>query len=579
MDPVVEIKARLPIEQLVSQYVQLKPKGRSFISLCPFHNDKHPSFLVSPDKGIAYCFACSSGGDIFSFYQKIENVDFPQAIRDLAEKTGVTLPDRGKAPVIEKDEKERLRSCIESAQAFFLASFQSSVPAQEYIAKRGVSQDLLTKFGIGYAPDSFSALYQHLLKDGFSRREIVAAGLGIQKDLSEERIYDRFRNRITFPICDAQGRIIAFGGRTIGDDDAKYINSSEGPLYRKASVLFGLHLAKEAIRAERRIVMVEGYFDVVACHKAGICNTVAVSGTALTEEHARILKRSADAVVLCLDADRAGQDAAERAFMLCSREGLIVYLVRLPAKDPDEVAQGDPAALRSMLSEHLTPYLDAVLHDMQTTALTTPELRRGAEQRALQLLVSLPTGTERDRYREQFGKIFGDSFTRRLLLAESDPLHAHKPSAEHREEPRGGATSLFTPAEVTLGLFVLYPSARGLLGELIVCDDPFSAALHDAIRSAGTETVTLPPEYAERLSVLLLYCEQHAFQDWSESLAVREIRKNCQRANRATILLKQREITEKLRQAQAEGRSIDAAQLETQFQQVLKLGRMAESGK
>ncbi len=575
MDPVTEIKARLPIEQLVSQYVQLKPKGRSFISLCPFHNDKHPSFLVSPDKGIAYCFACSSGGDIFSFYQKIENVDFPQAIRDLAEKTGVTLPDRGKAPVIEKDEKERLRSCTESAQAFFLASFQASTPAKDYIAKRGVPQELMEKFGIGYAPDSFSALYQHLLKEGFSRREIVAAGLGIQKDLAEEKIYDRFRNRIIFPISDAQGRIIAFGGRTIGDDDAKYINSSEGPLYRKASVLFGLHLAKEAIRAERRIIMVEGYFDVVACHKAGVSNVVAVSGTALTEEHARILKRGADSVVLCLDADRAGQDAAERAFMLCSREGLIVYLVRLPAKDPDEVAQGDPAALKTMLSEKLVPYLDAVLHDMQATALTTPELRRNAEERALRLLVSLPAGVERDENRARFGKIFGDSFSRRLQLAESDPLRAQKLTGEHKEEPRGGASSLFTPAEVTLGLFVLYPSVRSLLGELIISDDPFSAALHKAITDAKTGNVVLAPEYAERLSVLLLYCEQHAFQDWSESLAVREIRTNCQRANRATILAKQREITEKMRAAQAEGRLVEAAQLEMQFQQVLKLGRMA----
>jgi DNA primase len=574
MDPVADIKARLPIEQLVAQYVQLKPKGRSFIGLCPFHNDKHPSFLVSPDKGIAYCFACNSGGDIFSFYQKIESVDFPQAIRDLAEKTGVQLPERGKAPVIERDEKERLRMCIEAAQKFFLASFHSSPAAQAYIVKRGVPSELIERFGIGYAPDSFSALYQHLLKEGFSRKEIVTAGLGIQKDLSEERIYDRFRNRITFPISDTQGRIIAFGGRTIGDDDAKYINSSESPLYRKASVLFGLHLAREAIRSERRVVMVEGYFDVVACHKAGVTNAVAVSGTALTEEHARTLKRSADSVVLCLDADRAGQQAAERAFGLCSREGLIVHIVRLSAKDPDEVATTDPQALRKLLSERLVPYLDAVLHDMQTNPLTTPELRRSAEDRALHLVAAVPAGVEQDQYRERFGKIFGDSFTRRFHMIQSDPSLLHTgPTATL--DPRGGSTSLFSPTEVTLGLFALYPSVRSLLGELIAPDDPFGATLYASIQSAGACAVSVPAEHAERLAVLLMYCEQHGFQDWSASLATREIRRNCQRANRMMILQKQREVTEKLKIAHAEGRLMDAAQLETQFQQILKLTKMA----
>jgi len=573
MDPVADIKARLPIEQLVAQYVQLKPKGRSFIGLCPFHNDKHPSFLVSPDKGIAYCFACNSGGDIFSFYQKIENVDFPLAIRDLAERTGVALPERGNAPVIEKDEKERLRSCMDAAQKFFLSSLRSSPPAQEYLAKRAVPPDLLERFGIGYAPDSFSALYQHLLKEGYSRKEIVSAGLGIQKDLSEERIYDRFRNRITFPISDAQGRIIAFGGRTIGDDDAKYINSSEGPLYRKASVLFGLHLAREGIRSERRVIMVEGYFDVVACHRAGATNAVAVSGTALTEEHARLLKRVADSVVLCLDADRAGQDAAERAFGLCAKEGLAVYVVRLPAKDPDEVARDAPDALLRMLREDAVPYLDMVYRDLQRDPLTTPESRRRAEDRALQLLVALPEGVERDAYREKFSKIFGDSFTRRLQMAEANPTLRRQPISSPVESPM--STSLFSPVEVTLGLFALYPAARGILSELIEPDEPFAAALFLALRQAGEGKVTVETQYEERLAVLLLFCEQHGFQDWGESLALREIRRNCQRANRAMIARKQREITEKLREAQLQGRSAEAAQLETQFQQVLKLSKMA----
>ena len=411
MDPVSEIKARLPIEQLVGQYVQMKPKGRNFVSLCPFHNDKHPSFLISPDKGIAYCFACNSGGDIFSFYQKVENVDFPQAIRELAERTGVALPKRGDAPIVDKDEKEQLRSCVEAAQKFFRKNLVSSELATKYLGKRGVPAALIETFGMGYAPDSFSDTYQYLLKEGFSRKEIIAAGLGIQKELSEERIYDRFRNRLMFPISDMQGRIVAFGGRTLGEDDAKYINSSEGPIYRKSGILFGLHLAREAIRENKRVVMVEGYFDVVACHKVGITNVVAVSGTALTEEHARILKRGADAVVLCLDADRAGQEAAERAFHILSKEGILVLAAEITAKDPDEAAQADAEDLKKRITDGAKPYLDLVLGQMRSQNLSRPEDRRNALQRVLKLLSALPTAVERQQYMAPFAALFGTTET------------------------------------------------------------------------------------------------------------------------------------------------------------------------
>lgn len=570
MDPVTEIKARLPIEQLVAQYVQIKPKGRSFVSLCPFHNDKHPSFLISPDKGIAYCFACNSGGDIFSFYQKIENVDFGQAVRDLAERVGITLPKASHQPKVDKDERERLRDCIEAAHAFFRSSLTSSDVAKQYLTRRLMSPELQEKFGVGYAPDSFSALYQHLLKKDFSRREIVAAGLGIQKELSEERIYDRFRNRLIFPIADLQGRIVAFGGRTLGDDDAKYINSSEGPIYHKGSTLFGLHLAREAIRKERRIIMVEGYFDVVACHKVGMENVVAVSGTALTEEHARIIKRMADAVVLCLDADRAGKDAAERSFQILSKEGIVVRVATLSAKDPDEVATTDPEGLRSLLSDRSEPYLDAVLREIREKGTLTPEMRKSSEDRALRLVRSIPPSEQYDHYRQEFGSIFGDTFKERLLRPEI-------PSTPDRPLPAGSTASvqLFSPMEIVLALFVLYPRLRNVLPELIAPDDGFPQKLFEALKIAGEGAVSLEGAESERLGVLLLFCEQHGFQEWSDGLAASEIRRNCHQANRATIAAKQREVTAKLVRARQEGRTVDEEHLLTQYQQILKLSKMA----
>ncbi|MBT4367705.1 DNA primase, partial [Candidatus Peregrinibacteria bacterium] len=220
MDPVEEIKSRLPIEELIGQYCQLQKKGRNFVCLCPFHNDTHPSFTVSPDKGIGYCFACNSGGDIFSFYQQVENVDFRQALKDLAEKAGVELPEVSKESVVKKDEKDRLRECLEATKDFYADSLKNNEVAKKYLEERGIPQEQIELFGIGVSPDSFSETYNHLLKKGFSKSEILKAGISVQKDLSEERMYDRFRNRLMFPIFDAQGKIVGFGGRTLGDDDA-----------------------------------------------------------------------------------------------------------------------------------------------------------------------------------------------------------------------------------------------------------------------------------------------------------------------------------------------------------------------
>jgi hypothetical protein len=205
---------RLPIEQLVAQYCQLQKKGRNFVCLCPFHNDSKPSLLVSPDKGIAYCFACQTGGDIFSFYQAIEGVAFPQALKELAERAGVVLENKPGMAAPKKDEKDRARDCLLSALSFYRAQLSGSASAKEYLAKRAVPAEQIERFEIGVAPDSFSATYEHLLKQGFSRKEILAAGLGVQKELQDEKIYDRFRHRLMFPIHDPQGAIVGFGGRS-----------------------------------------------------------------------------------------------------------------------------------------------------------------------------------------------------------------------------------------------------------------------------------------------------------------------------------------------------------------------------
>jgi DNA primase len=577
MDSVAEIKARLPIEQLVAQYCQLQKKGRSYRAVCPFHQDKNPSLLVSPDKGIAYCFACQSGGDIFSFYQKIEGVDFRQALKDLAERAGVKI-EHVSVPGPARDERERARACLETAAAFYREQLAASAPAQEYLRTRGVTDEQVALFELGVAPDGFTATYDALLRQGFSRNEVAAAGLGIQKDLKEGRVYDRFRNRLMFPIQDVQGRIIGFGGRTLGNDDAKYINTSDGPLYHKSTVLYGLHRAREAMRETKRCIVVEGYFDVLACHRVGVSNVVATCGTALTEDHVRLLQRSVDTVVLCLDSDRAGREAAERAFQLLARAGVNVQLVELPQKDPGDLAVSAPELLAQLLRDGGLPYVEVALRELKGSDLKSAEGLRRAQERLFILLSAIPTRIERMHYMESARSLFGVDAVQ--LSRDLDQFERRRPdiTTPTKAPELAKADDLFDPAELALGLLLAYPQHRSLLSELIEPEEGFAAVLFAALRAiphATPEALTLPDEHRERLGVLLLYCEHHGFTEWSESLAAREIRRNCQFANRQMLRGKQAAIRERLLQARAEGRSADELLLQNQYQQVLKLTRMA----
>jgi len=582
MDPVDEIKARLPIEMLVGEYCQLKKKGRGFVCVCPFHSDTHPSMQVSPDKGIAYCFACSSGGDVFSFYQKIEHVDFPQAIKDLAEKTGVKIEGMARPKPEEKDRKVRLKECLEAALAFYRQRLEKHPAAVEYLKKRGVPYEQVEEFELGYAPDSFSDTYQHLLKSGFSQSEIVDASLGIKKDLADGKIYDRFRNRIMFPIRDAHGALVGFGGRTLGDDDAKYINSGETVLYNKSSILFGLHLAKEAIRGKKRVVLVEGYFDLLACHRIGVRNAVAVSGTALTDLHVRTLKRIAESVVLCLDQDRAGRAASERAFYLCAPEGIEVRAVEIAGKDPDEAAMANPDHVRDALNGGGSLYLDLVMEHLSQGDCTSAEGKRSVERTLLPLIKALPSAVERDHYVERMAHLLSttkSAVEEDLNRTPKDPFPAQ---VDPQVKVRSAGPEPFSSAEVALGMLFMFPKLRSLMSEFIEPDEAFVSLLYRAVRdmpaseeTASVEQLHLPPEFAERASILLLFCEHHGFLEWSETLAAREIRRNCANANKDLLRRKQREVAEKLMKARKEGKSAEEEKLSTEYQEILKLAKLS----
>ena len=350
--PVEQIKEKLSIVDVVGSYIKLEKAGINFKARCPFHNEKTPSFFVSPERGSYYCFGCGAKGDIFSFVEQFEGLDFIGALRILAERAGVELRRRDVGEgERERSERERLYLIHEYATLFFQQQLGSRADVVAYIHKRGLSDASIKEWRLGYAPAEWQGLGEYLKRKGFSDTEIETSGLA-KKSERGNGIYDRFRGRVMFPIADAAGRIVAFSGRQFEDDGtaAKYLNSPETALFQKSHILYGWHKARLAIRQKNQAILVEGQMDLVACHQIGLTNTVATSGTALTEQHAALIKRLAEKLIICYDADAAGISAAARGFSLALAAGLHVAVATLPAgKDPADLAIENPTTLVTLI--------------------------------------------------------------------------------------------------------------------------------------------------------------------------------------------------------------------------------------
>lgn len=356
---VEEVRTRADIVQIVGRYVTLKESGNRLWGLCPFHEEKTPSFSVHRDRQIFYCFGCEAGGDVFAFCMRQSALDFPDVVRSLARELGLEIPEGESGS---GEHSRTLYRVNDAALAHFRSELASSrgAPARAYLRARGVSEDMIERFQLGYAPARWDGLVEHLGRN--SLRAAEQAGLVAKRKIGDG-YYDRFRNRILFPICEPSGNLLGFGGRALGEDETpKYLNSPESPIYRKSRVLFGLPLALEAIRRSGRIVVVEGYFDLIALHRAGIEEGVAPCGTALSVEHVKRLRRYANEVVLLFDGDSAGQRAAERALPVLLEEGLRVRAAFLPlGQDPDDLLESSgTTALRSCV-EGAVPLLDTLI--------------------------------------------------------------------------------------------------------------------------------------------------------------------------------------------------------------------------
>ncbi len=380
MDLVADIKQRLSIEDLVGQYVTLKKSGRNYKALCPFHSEKTPSFYISVEKQIAYCFGCQKGGDVFQFFQEVENADFPTALKALAEKSGLDYTqyhatEQRHGPT--KDEIRKLADVHDIAVTFFGNNLWDSAEGAkvlDYLRGRGMTDETIKTWNIGFSPDFPDEFYRTALQEKVSKTELVASGLVITKDTDASNVYDRFRMRLMFPIQDSQGRTVAFGGRALKKGvEPKYLNSPETAAYKKSEILYGLFQAKNAIRTAHYVIMVEGYMDLIACHQAGICEAVATSGTALTGEHAKILKRLTDTFYLCFDNDNAGWEATKRAYLVLQAVEASVRVVTIPdGKDPADTLKVSKEPFVEAIAG-ARPFFDVYL-DREISAVTlTPE--------------------------------------------------------------------------------------------------------------------------------------------------------------------------------------------------------------
>ena len=442
-----DIRSRLDIAEVIGGYVPLKRIGRHCKALCPFHQEKTPSFMVHADKQIFHCFGCGAGGNVFTFVMRQERLEFPEAVRLLAQRVGVTIPaDAAPDAAAANAKTQELFRVNDVAAQYFQQRLESTegAPVRAYLAKRGLQEACWRTFGVGYAPDQWEGLLHQARQAGASTDLLASAGLILRGTTGQWR--DRFHQRLIFPICDVRHRIVGFGGRALDRSEPKYLNSPESPIYTKGRHLYGLHAAKEAIQRQGYAIIVEGYVDCVALHQQGFTQTVSPLGTALTPEQARLLKRYTQDVVMAFDADTAGAAAVIRDMDECLEAGLTVRVLQLPAgQDPDEYVLREGAEAFGRLVQEAATLFDYKLrwlggqHKLQTL-----EGRVTAAQAMLTTLVRIENAILRQGYVHRLAEAL--ELDERSLTAE---LHkgASRAARASGARPLPSATPKRTAAE------------------------------------------------------------------------------------------------------------------------------------
>jgi DNA primase len=530
--PVEQIRAAIDVVELISEHVSLKKAGRTWKALCPFHTEKTPSFVVFPDTGRWHCFGCGEGGDAFSFLMKVENLSFVEALNRLAERVGVPI-SHTRDEAERKEENQRLYAANEAAAVYYHQLLLNSAPVLRYVADRGITEATVQSFLLGLAPDSSDALQRALDKQGFTRDEMERSGLLYVPDEGPAR--DRYRGRLIFPIRDGEGRIVSFGGRTLNaETQPKYLNGPQTSLFDKGTVLYGLHAGAQAIRKEKRAVVVEGYVDVVIAHQAGFLNVVATLGTSITDRHLRQLARLATDICLALDPDAAGQQAAMRGADV-AREALVdsatpvplpsgaiqfattsrstVRVVALPdGLDPDELILRDPERWRAVVDGAL-PVIEYLLDRVSARYdLGSVQGKVEAVDALLPLLQEIPDPIQRDHYVELAAeRVHTDAGALRAKL------RGHVEAVRRRARAQAARSA---PPQAPTATVVALPRLPVMPGR----EQEWALALVVAAAQRGLRRPTFDPaDFADPAARALLYSfleenESSSRADWRPDL-------------------------------------------------------------
>ncbi len=532
MSTIDEVKARIDIVDLVSETVKLRRTGKNYSGFCPFHPNSHtPAFAVFPDSGTWRCFGqCNEGGDIFKFVMKKEGWDFPEALKYLADRAGVQLAPPSPHAEETAEEHERLRSLLEEAVVFYrhhLLHTPAGQVALDYIHRRQLKDATIEQFGLGYAPDAWEAALQHFSAKGYKPDELLQAGLATQRDSGG--VYDRFRNRIMFPIREMTGKMVGFGARILDPKDTpKFLNSPQTELFDKGRLLYGLDAARKPIRAADQVVIVEGYLDVIALHQGGFANTVSPMGTALTEDQLRLLKRFTRRIILALDPDAAGEKATLRGLelarqamdhsdeMVFDARGLVRHEARLQADlrvttlpegmDPDEVVNRDPAEWSRIL-EAARP---VVVHVMETLAagrdLDDPKVRSEIAAQVLPLVEDVPDPVERETYRQRLARLL--HVDERALIGARPPAPSQR-ARQFRKPAAAGAPATHAVVKPTL-------TKEGYCLGILLCKPELIFVVDRALQEAGLARMAADDFHQTDYQVLFRLLQESTEQDEQE---------------------------------------------------------------
>lgn len=567
-----EVRSRLNIEEVIGEYIRLNRAGRSFKGLSPFTGEKTPSFMVSPDKQVWYDFSSNRGGDVFSFVMEMEGLDFRGALELLARKAGVDMSLYQNSGQDLSKKKQRLHGLLELAQSYYQQTLMKNQRAVDYVfTERGLNKKVVQDFGIGFAPESRSAVVDFLVKKGYSKSEIQAAGM------SNQRGGDLFRSRIMISLCDPAGQLIGFTGRYLGTEKnaPKYLNTPQTLLYDKSRHVFGLHLAKEAIRTQDHAVLVEGNLDVVSSHQVGVMQVVAAAGTALTEQHLRTLKRFTSTIILSLDNDKAGLAATERTIPIAQQLDVNLKIISLPAdaKDPDELIQESAEAWRAAITAD-QPVVDWVLSQYeQRNDMATANGKRQFSTASLAVIKNVKDPIEQDHYLQIVAKKTSASLSAVEAKLHQTAASAHAPlkKVTPTTQPQPETDS---HQDALLSLAIAYPSVRTLLVDLDtdVSMQPDARAVFEFLQTHPDVILSdLLPEGLHEIDTyvkILLFRADARYGAWSDLDRYDETAKLVKLIKNETKQQKKQSLMHELRRAEELN---DAQKVQTLRQQLSNL--------